>query len=167
MLPITELQPEREEGQSVAPGETRRARAGLRGWPLQSRPGSPVHHCGHTAGEEQAGRDGMASEGGSRPWPAIRGQSTHHSSSTTRTSTKNVFLLTRFLNVSAKGENFSYVERGLKKQLFSHGGTWDMSGRAALASSHLLRATMCQGVRHCHRGQRPVKWVSTQTSDCP
>lgn len=41
---------------------------------------------------------------------------THQSSSTTRTSTKNVFLLTRFLNVSAKGENFSYVERRLKKQ---------------------------------------------------
>lgn len=40
----------------------------------------------------------------------------HQSSSTTRTSTKNVFLLTRFLNVSAKGENFSYVEHRLKKQ---------------------------------------------------
>lgn len=41
--------------------------------------------------------------------------STHQSSSTTRTSTKNVFLLTRFLNVSAKGENFSYVGHRLKK----------------------------------------------------
>jgi hypothetical protein len=43
-------------------------------------------------------------------------RSTHQSSSTTRTNTKNVFLLTRFLNVSAKGENFSYVAHGLKKQ---------------------------------------------------
>lgn len=41
-----------------------------------------------------------------------RGGRTHQSSSTTRTSTKNVFLLTRFLNVSAKGENFSYVGAG-------------------------------------------------------
>ncbi len=46
---------------------------------------------------------------------------THQSSSTTRTSTKNVFLLTRFLKVSAKGENFSYVECGLKTQPFSWG----------------------------------------------
>lgn len=64
-------------------------------------------------------------------WQAQGEPSTHHSSSTTRTSTKNVFLLTRFLNVSAKGENFSYVERRLKKRLFSHGGTG--------CSSHLLR----------------------------
>lgn len=42
------------------------------------------------------------------------GHGTHQSSSTTRTSTKNVFLLTRFLNVSAKGENFSYVKCGLR-----------------------------------------------------
>lgn len=46
--------------------------------------------------------------------PGTTGQGTYHSSSTTRTSTKNVFLLTRFLNVSAKGENFSYVKCGLR-----------------------------------------------------
>lgn len=59
------------------------------------------------------------------PTPTARppvGRRTHQSSSTTRTSTKNVFLLTRFLNVSAKGENFSYVEPELKKQLSSRAG---------------------------------------------
>lgn len=45
------------------------------------------------------------------------GRSTHQSSSTTRTSTKNVFLLTRFLKVSAKGENFSYVKCRLGKAI--------------------------------------------------
>lgn len=66
----------------------------------------------------------------SRPQQGPRGPEgggTHQSSSTTRTSTKNVFLLTRFLNVSVKGENFSYVEHGLKKQPFSQG--WDERAR--------------------------------------
>lgn len=80
---------------------------------------------------------GWRVQGKSRPVATIRGPSTHHSSSTTRTSTKNVFLLTRFLNLSAEEENFSYVKRGLKKQLFSHGGMG--------YSYHLLRATTCQG----------------------
>lgn len=44
-------------------------------------------------------------------------KATHHSSSTTRTSTKKVFLLTRFLNVSGKWQNFSYVGCKLKNQL--------------------------------------------------
>lgn len=39
---------------------------------------------------------------------------THHSSSTTLTSTKKVFLLTLFLNVSGKWQNFSYVGCKLK-----------------------------------------------------
>lgn len=52
----------------------------------------------------------------------LPGRRTHQSSSTTRTSTKNVFLLTRFLNVSAKGENFSYVECGLKKGVLTQAG---------------------------------------------
>lgn len=50
------------------------------------------------------------------------GRSTHQSSSTTRTSTKNVFLLTRFLKVSAKGENFSYVKRRLGKAILMWAG---------------------------------------------
>lgn len=47
------------------------------------------------------------------PPPARFGRegSTHQSSSTTLTSRKKVFLLTRFLNVSRQWQNFSYVER--------------------------------------------------------
>lgn len=40
---------------------------------------------------------------------------THHSSSTTLTRTKKVFLLTRFLNVSGQWQNFSYVGDQLKE----------------------------------------------------
>lgn len=56
--------------------------------------------------------------------------STHQSSSTTRTSTKKVFLLTRFLNVSAKGENFSYVGHGLRKQpsYMGRNRAWERAG---------------------------------------
>lgn len=39
-------------------------------------------------------------------------RATHHSSSTTRTSTKNVFLLTRFLKVSGLWQNLVYVLHG-------------------------------------------------------
>lgn len=119
--------------------ETRvRARAGsLPPRPCVSRPERALRGTAGTrpgeAGTAQS--QGQALEpprGPERPTPPCgpEGGSTHQSSSTTRTRTKKVFLLTRFLNVSAKGENFSYVERVLKKQPFPHGwGQEDVSGR--------------------------------------
>lgn len=89
--------------------------------------------CGHSLGEVGGmGRDVPSSArkpaapvgnpGVPRRPYHLLGTSTHHSSSTTRTSTKNVFLLTRFLNVSAKGENFSYVECRLRKAILQQAG---------------------------------------------
>lgn len=76
-------------------------------------------------------RDARGRLGSSPPLPQSGGRSTHQSSSTTRTSTKNVFLLTRFLNVSANGENFSYVEDELKKPPCSRGqDVWRPRGAA-------------------------------------
>lgn len=72
----------------------------------------------------------------------LMGTSTHQSSSTTRTSTKNVFLLTRFLNVSAKGENFSYVECGLRKAILTQAG---MGG----GEGYLLPAAVYRALRTC------------------
>lgn len=70
--------------------------------------------------------------------PQSGGRSTHQSSSTTRTSTKNVFLLTRFLNVSANGENFSYVEDALRKAPCSGAGARGVSGGLPSPSPRLL-----------------------------
>lgn len=88
----------------------------------------------------------------------LMGTSTHQSSSTTRTSTKNVFLLTRFLNVSAKGENFSYVECGLRKAILTQAG---MGG----GEGYLLPAAIYRALRTCRSPGREAP-PSTRSRAC-
>lgn len=104
------------------------------------------------------------------------GGSTHQSSSTTRTSTKNVFLLTRFLNVSAKGENFSYVEQGVKETALLARAETEMGAGGLPSSSYCVlgtngvqeaRARHCVWERGFAEGEGHAKWQSRRAGPSP
>lgn len=104
----------KEDGAELAWGDSSQSREG------------PA--CAGCALKEQVGHATPVLQGSLSPGREPEVPSTHQSSSTTRTSTKNVFLLTRFLKVSEKGENFSYVN-ALRKQPVSQAGMGGCEGQ--------------------------------------